>query len=667
MVSRWVLPFRFLVLCSLLVVWGIAAGADPADAASPHLIDLDLSADENGLYLTRSDGTVETRGPAPHFGDRPPLAVGESVNALAVTPDGGGYWLFTNRGNVFEFGSAPFYGDVGHLVLNGEIIDAAPTSDGTGYFMIGSDGGIFAFGSAEFRGSIPQVLGSTPLNAPVVGISVTPGGYVLIAADGGTFTFGAAEFYGSIPGVLGSTPLASPIVGLVPGSAGYLMLGGDGGIFNFGRSAFFGSLAGVAPADVVAVAAREDLSGYMILDADGTIWPFGDTRRIGITRFEGTGWAEFPADLANNPIVYALVSADDSFNITATSGTSHDERIVSGAANYEGFGLVTLADPTAIRVRGSANWVIELLPESYARQWRTTGGTVDGTGNDVLRVTRPPTGSLALVTVDAPSESATTFASAYQVGGDLVDEFTIGLAGSKTEDQYPLPTWSGDSLLELETTGSWSLRAETRVTHRATFSTPCFYSGMLGDRVTSKYVTNFETADIPGIAAGVGMTNRVNITRGPGWGTVIFNLDSSGFTHFQAGRLSACPDPGGLVATASGLLSNGEMYLVELRTELANLVDATCSTPVNGWAVYSGSFRPWEVPSLPPSARFADAEFQPHPFNKNPELTVTSTRITFRYTTEGAPCAIPGIAVAGLDGTTTSGVPFTVYLRSLGR
>jgi len=93
------------------------------------------------------------------------------VNALAVTPDGGGYWLFTNRGNVFEFGNAPFYGDVGHLVLNGEIIDAAPTPDGTGYFMIGSDGGIFAFGSAEFRGSIPQVLGSTPLNAPVVGIS----------------------------------------------------------------------------------------------------------------------------------------------------------------------------------------------------------------------------------------------------------------------------------------------------------------------------------------------------------------------------------------------------------------------------------------------------------------------------------------------------------------
>jgi len=115
---------------------------------------------------------------------------------------------------------------------------------------------------------------------------VTPGGYVLIAADGGTFTFGAAEFYGSIPGVLGATPLASPIVGLVPGSAGYLMLGGDGGIFNFGRSALFGSLAGVAPADVVAVAARQDLSGYMILDADGTIWPFGDTRHIGITRFE---------------------------------------------------------------------------------------------------------------------------------------------------------------------------------------------------------------------------------------------------------------------------------------------------------------------------------------------------------------------------------------------
>jgi len=260
------------------------------------------------------------------------------------------------------------------------------------------------------------------------------------------------------------------------------------------------------------------------------------------------------------------------------------------------------------------------------------------------------------------------------VSGD--DRFSISAADDASEfeslvfvfeDSYPFPTWAGDSLLEVTTEGTWSLRAETRVAHRATFSTPCFYSGMLSDRVISKYITSFDTADITGIPAGVGMTNRVNITSGPGWGTNDYIVWDGGFTHFQAGRFGECPEPGGLVATVSGVLSNGEMYLVELRTELANLVDATCSTPVNGWAVYSGSFRPWEVPSLPPSSRFADAEFQPHPFNKNSELTVSSTRITFRYTTEGAPCAGPRTTVAGLDGTTTSGVPFTVYLRSLGR
>jgi len=48
MLSRWVLPLRFLVLCSLLVAWGIAANAGPAQATSPHLVDLDLSADETG-------------------------------------------------------------------------------------------------------------------------------------------------------------------------------------------------------------------------------------------------------------------------------------------------------------------------------------------------------------------------------------------------------------------------------------------------------------------------------------------------------------------------------------------------------------------------------------------------------------------------------------------
>jgi len=149
---------------------------------------------------------------------------------------------------------------------------------------------------------------------------------------------------------------------------------------------------------------------------------------------------------------------------------------------------------------------------------------------------------------------------------------------------FSLVTLPDPTAIRVRGSATWLLRSETRVIHRATFSTPCFFAGVFNDRVTSKYITS-----------------------GPGWGTNDYIVWDSGFTHFEAGRFGECPEPGGLVATVSGLLSNGEMYLVELRTELAHLVDVTCSTPVNGWAVYTGSFRPWEVPSLPTSSRFTEA------------------------------------------------------------
>ena len=180
-----------LALTGLLVVASRPASATSHDA----YVDIDLSGDETGLWLTRADGTVEVRGPAPHFGHRPPLLPGEHVVALAPTPDGDGYWLFTNKGNAFAFGAAIDHGDVGHLPLAGDIVSAVATADGGGYYMIGEDGGIFTLGNAVYHGSVPEVLPGVTLDAPIVSISVTPGGYVLVAGDGGTFAFGAAAFH----------------------------------------------------------------------------------------------------------------------------------------------------------------------------------------------------------------------------------------------------------------------------------------------------------------------------------------------------------------------------------------------------------------------------------------------------------------------------------------
>ena len=69
---------------------------------------------------------------------------------------------------------------------------------------------MFTFGNATFYGS----MGGTHLNAPIVGVAMTPAaggppgtpgtnglGYWLVASDGGIFTFGDAGFFGSTGGI----------------------------------------------------------------------------------------------------------------------------------------------------------------------------------------------------------------------------------------------------------------------------------------------------------------------------------------------------------------------------------------------------------------------------------------------------------------------------------
>ena len=62
-----------------------------------------------------------------------------------------------------------------------------------GYWLGAADGGVFAF-DAPYRGS----LGSTRLNAPIVGMAACGGGYLLVASDGGVFNFSDCPFYGSL-------------------------------------------------------------------------------------------------------------------------------------------------------------------------------------------------------------------------------------------------------------------------------------------------------------------------------------------------------------------------------------------------------------------------------------------------------------------------------------
>lgn len=382
----------------LLIVIGVAAlspvlAGSAADAATASPVDIDLTPDETGIWITYDDGTVESRGSdTVHHGNTPPLSPGEVAVALAPTSVSG-YWVFTSRGNVYAFGDARYFGGVGHLTLSASVIAAVPTTTGLGYFMLGADGGIFAFGDAVYRGSLPE-LGVTP-NSPVVSMSATSGGYLLVAEDGGTFAFGNAGFHGSLPG-MGIAP-ASPIIDVVPGTAGYLMLGTDGGIFNFGQSGFHGALVGFTSSPGISVAVKADLSGYVILTADAIVWPFGQAHSAGATLFSGTGDGLFDLAVPDRAVLRAThTSPDGSFRVWAldAEGSVEDLVVNSGGPSVGRYWLNAPAT-VSFRVEAQGPWTVEVSPVSYATKWLFGMGPLSGNGSDVIMI--PTTGTRTLV------------------------------------------------------------------------------------------------------------------------------------------------------------------------------------------------------------------------------------------------------------------------------
>jgi hypothetical protein len=241
-------------------------GAGPAAAAG-----MSATADGNGYWVARSDGTVTPHGDAANYGSMAGAALNAPISHIVATADGRGYWLVAGDGGIFSFGDAQFYGSMGGKPLNAPVVGIAPTPDGRGYWLVASDGGVFSFGDALFRGS----MGGVPLNAPAVGMATdrATGGYWLVASDGGVFSFGA-PFLGST----GAIRLNQPVVGMsVTGDGGgYWFVASDGGIFTFGDARFAGSAGNLqlnAPA--VGMAADPATGGYWFVAADGGVFSYG--------------------------------------------------------------------------------------------------------------------------------------------------------------------------------------------------------------------------------------------------------------------------------------------------------------------------------------------------------------------------------------------------------
>ena len=195
----------------------------------------------------------------------------------------GGYWEVASDGGIFSFGNAAFYGSMGGTRLNAPIVGMSVTPDGGGYWLVASDGGVFSFGDAKFFGS----TGAIHLNKPIVGMGVTPdgGGYWLVASDGGVFSFGDAPYLGS----LGGTHLNSPIVGMAlsaPGTSGtsdegYWLASADGTVHAFGAAPSLGSVTGDLSSPVVGIATNPRDDGYWLVTTNGAVFPFGNAPNEG--------------------------------------------------------------------------------------------------------------------------------------------------------------------------------------------------------------------------------------------------------------------------------------------------------------------------------------------------------------------------------------------------
>ena len=191
---------------------------------------------------------------------------------------GQGYRFVASDGGIFDYGDAAFWGSTGSLHLNAPVVGMAVTPSTNGYWMVASDGGIFSFGDARFFGS----MGGQHLNKPIVGMASTANGngYWMVASDGGIFSFGNAPFFGST----GSMRLNKPVVGMAatPDGGGYWLVASDGGIFSYGDAPFRGSTGSlVLNSPVVGMATGPGGNGYWLVAADGGIFDYGSAGFFG--------------------------------------------------------------------------------------------------------------------------------------------------------------------------------------------------------------------------------------------------------------------------------------------------------------------------------------------------------------------------------------------------
>lgn len=257
----------------------VPAAVDTDIDDEPRIVDGDH--DGGAVVDMGADESAAEEEPHPGDGVTPPGSIGEDD----------GYCLGAADGGVFAFGNCGFVGAANAAALraaavvapsgaklNAPMVGIAMTPDDKGYWMAGADGGVFAFGSAPFHGS----LGGITLQRPIVAIAATPTGlgYWLVDSGGAVYGFGDAKVPGSTSGVRLNQPIVA--MAATPTGLGYWLAAADGGVFAFGDAAFHGSTGSIRlNQPMIGVAVRPGGKGYWLVAKDGGVFSFGDSPFFG--------------------------------------------------------------------------------------------------------------------------------------------------------------------------------------------------------------------------------------------------------------------------------------------------------------------------------------------------------------------------------------------------
>jgi hypothetical protein len=230
-------------------------------------------ASSNGYWVAGRDGAVYALKGAPNKGSPKGIVHGAAVG-MAVTPSGSGYYVLDSSGRIYSYGDARGHGSTAGTTLSYSLVGFATTPTGKGYWVLASNGSVFHFGDAGFYGSTAKLK----LLAPIVAMAPTPSGhgYWLLAANGSVFSFGDAVSHGSAAALHLSSKFRS--IAVAPSGNGYWLMASNGRIYAYGV-ADYGSIPGTGKCFVptsMQVRATLTGSGYFVVGADGSVWPFGD-------------------------------------------------------------------------------------------------------------------------------------------------------------------------------------------------------------------------------------------------------------------------------------------------------------------------------------------------------------------------------------------------------